>query len=156
MSKCRFLKRNYKMNNHDANYKSHKILFLVGQKAIIQNFNGDILVLQRSEKAGGGGKWSLPGGGLEEGENLAESISREILEETGLEISNFKQNSSRVYKNDSEESILIIGYLGVATSEEVKINWEHVDFKWLSKGDALKLDLTDDGRFFIEDYGETK
>ena len=34
----------------------------------------------------GDGKWKLPGGGVHQGENIAESASRELFEETGVEI----------------------------------------------------------------------
>jgi len=33
------------------------------------------------------GEWSLPGGALEVGEKLREGVAREVLEETGLEVS---------------------------------------------------------------------
>jgi len=35
-------------------------------------------------KLGGAGTWTMPGGGLEFGETLAEGAAREVLEETGL------------------------------------------------------------------------
>jgi ADP-ribose pyrophosphatase YjhB (NUDIX family) len=43
---------------------------------------GIVLVKRRYEPLAG--QWSLPGGGVEVGETLAEAIAREILEETGL------------------------------------------------------------------------
>jgi hypothetical protein len=48
--------------------------------------------------------------------------------------------------------VLVIGYECRADTEGVKINWEHDDFKWRSKEEALKMDLTDDARFLINKY----
>ena len=56
---------------------NHK-LFQVNQSAIIQNPAGEILILR------GDGKWMLPGGRLEDGENWFEGFRREIFEETGI------------------------------------------------------------------------
>jgi len=38
----------------------------------------------------GGGTWALPGGHLEMGETFEECVTREIFEETGLEVQNIK------------------------------------------------------------------
>lgn len=42
-----------------------------------------VLVVQRG-KPPGEGQWSVPGGKLERGETLAQAVSREVAEETGL------------------------------------------------------------------------
>ncbi len=50
------------------------------------------LLLVRHDGLGEKGQlWSFPGGGLEFGENLRETLHREYLEETGLEISSGRQ-----------------------------------------------------------------
>jgi 8-oxo-dGTP diphosphatase len=123
----------------------------VGQKAIILNNQKHILVLQRSEKSGNGGKWSLPGGGLEINEDPLESIEREIIEETELKVENLEPVRSRTYIKDNN-SVLILGYECKTSSDSVVLNWEHDSFKWLTKDEAVKLDLTEDGRFFIENF----
>lgn len=137
------------MSDYDPNYVPKKQYFLVGGKAIVLNKDGKILVLQRSEKAGGGGKWSIPGGGLEPNENPIDAINREIMEETELKVTDIKPFSFKTYTHEGD-SILIIGYTCKAGSDEITLNWEHDDYKWLIKDKALQLDLTEDAKYFIE------
>ncbi|MBP9819117.1 NUDIX domain-containing protein [Candidatus Woesebacteria bacterium] len=137
------------MNDYDPNFKPVKSYFIVGQKAIIRNESGYMLLLQRSEKSGAGGKWSLPGGALENGESHFSGIEREITEETSLQVEKLRPFTLRSYKN-GEDSVIIVGYECVAKTTEVTLNWEHTEYEWISKEDALKKDLTDDARFLIE------
>lgn len=61
-------------------------------KVLIQNGNGEFLVVQKSDnyewKAG---KWELPGGKIEDSEDRFEAAKRELKTETGLEIGEFKR-----------------------------------------------------------------
>jgi ADP-ribose pyrophosphatase YjhB (NUDIX family) len=45
----------------------------------------DRLLLIRRRNPPDAGRWSIPGGGVEYGETLAEAVLRELAEETGLE-----------------------------------------------------------------------
>lgn len=57
---------------------------LVGVGAII--FNGNkVLLVKRGQKPALG-KWSIPGGLVELGENLDSAVRREVLEEVGLDV----------------------------------------------------------------------
>ncbi len=56
----------------------------VGVGAVIVA-DGKVLIVKRKYDPLAG-QWSLPGGGVELGETLEDSIVREMLEETGLEI----------------------------------------------------------------------
>ncbi len=50
--------------------------------AIIRDSKGRILLQQRSDY----GDWGLPGGGMNPGETIQETMVREVIEETGLSV----------------------------------------------------------------------
>lgn len=57
--------------------------FYLAANALIER-NGKYLMVEEG-KDHVHGKWNIPGGGVEPGENPAEAVKREIKEETGLE-----------------------------------------------------------------------
>jgi 8-oxo-dGTP diphosphatase len=60
----------------------HAILLLPAAAAIIRDEEGRVLLIRRGDERG----WSLPGGGMDPGEGIAEAVVREVREETGLEV----------------------------------------------------------------------
>lgn len=54
--------------------------------AIIKDDRGRILLQKRSDY----GDWGLPGGGMEAGETIEETMIREVKEETGLQIKEYR------------------------------------------------------------------
>ncbi|MCY4540475.1 MAG: NUDIX domain-containing protein [Chloroflexi bacterium] len=58
------------------------LLLLPGVTAVVINDRREVLLqLRRDTKT-----WAPPSGGLEPGENLAQCVMREVLEETGIEV----------------------------------------------------------------------
>jgi ADP-ribose pyrophosphatase YjhB (NUDIX family) len=53
-----------------------------GASAIVVNDEGKILLHRRSDNA----RWALPGGVMDIGESIAQTATREVQEETGLEV----------------------------------------------------------------------
>lgn len=53
-----------------------------GASAVVTNQEGDILLHLRADNQ----LWGLPGGGMEIGESIAQTIKREVREETGLRV----------------------------------------------------------------------
>lgn len=125
---------------------------LVGQKIIIFNDKNEILLLQRSNKSGLGGKWSFPGGALERGESSKESILREVKEETNIYIKEPTPFYVKTYISKSEDSVVIIAYEATYEKGKIGLNWEHDNYRWLSKGEALHMDLTPDAKDILSHW----
>lgn len=69
-------------------------------RIIIPNNIGEILIQQRASKVGFG-KWELPGGKVDQGDSLEETLHKELMEEQGLEIKSFEEfaQNTFIYKN---------------------------------------------------------
>ncbi|KAF4124863.1 8-oxo-dGTP diphosphatase [Geosmithia morbida] len=63
---------------------------LDGVAAIIINKDGKVLVGKR-KGSHGAGSWALPGGHVDPGESYYQTAEREVLEETGLEVTAVRQ-----------------------------------------------------------------
>jgi 8-oxo-dGTP diphosphatase len=138
------------MTEYDPDYVPVKNYVLVAQKAVICCLN-QLLILRRSDKAGGEGMWSLPGGGLERGEDAVRSIQREVVEETGLDIDLFRPFCSRAYQSEADQ-ILLIGYFAQSETTQIRLNWEHNDFAWVKHDQLSEYELSDDARFVLDHY----
>jgi ADP-ribose pyrophosphatase YjhB (NUDIX family) len=55
---------------------------VVGSSAVVVDDEGRILLQRRSDS----GNWALPGGAMDIGETLAQSVIREVKEETGFDV----------------------------------------------------------------------
>lgn len=139
-------------NDYDPNYEAKMQYFVVGGKALIFNAEKQILLLQRSDKVGGSGSWSFPGGAVDPGEDAIDGLIREIDEETGLEVKDIKPYAVTTHVHGEEDSVIIIGYLAQLLDGEVKLNWEHDNYKWLDMEQIFDYDLTPDAEFFITEY----
>src|SRR5210317_2614401 len=54
--------------------------------AVILDSKNNVLITRRAADAHQGGLWEFPGGKVEDGEDLAVALQRELLEELGIEI----------------------------------------------------------------------
>jgi reactive intermediate/imine deaminase len=60
----------------------HEMLMIVDVAGVVVNEAGEVLLERRSDD----GRWCLPGGALDPGEDLAEGVVREVWEETGVQV----------------------------------------------------------------------
>lgn len=84
--------------------KLKKGQFMLYVIALIQNNKGEILVTQRTmDKKWAAGHWEIPGGGSKAGETSFEAVCREVIEETGLDVSGCEPNVIYTYRNEDLE-----------------------------------------------------
>ncbi len=111
--------------------------------AVIYNIkNKKFLLLFRKAHDNYKELWDFPRGIVEEDEKS--TVVREIKEETGINeinfISKFREVISFFYKKDDElVKKEIIYYLVKTEQEEIKLSYEHDDYKWTSFKEAINL-----------------
>lgn len=143
-----------KPENHMGKIKRN--FFEITVKAVIINDKNEILLAKRSENGFFGvGKYDLPGGKLEEGEDIKKGLKREIKEETGIEVEigpvlyvfDFEKKYNKKYEI-GEEEILISGkglrFLAYYKSGEVALSREHEKYEWVGIDEAFKKFGDDD------------
>lgn len=109
--------------------------------------NGEILLLHRHEGKSEGGKWGVPAGKIEKGEDKYDAMVRELREETGLLISKDALHYlATVYvKYPAYDFIYHMFKTQVAKRPEIKVSeHEHQQFVWVKPRSALKMPLMRD------------
>jgi len=74
----------------------------VAVAGVVVDPDGRVLVVQRRDNA----RWEAPGGVLEPGETFQQGVAREVLEETGVQVS--VEHLTGVYKNVVKDVIAIV------------------------------------------------
>ncbi len=139
----------------DPNYKEEKNYVRVGGKAVVSDEKGRVLFLRRSEKCSRAGGWDFPGGGMDKGEEPVEGIKREIKEEAGIEVKEVRVVDVRSeVLHKSGDVVVMLGYSCVTKDYNVKLSWEHDQFAWLDREEALRVELPKTHRSFLEKHFE--
>jgi 8-oxo-dGTP diphosphatase len=107
--------------------------YWVGQKAFIRK-GDDVLVLTDPTEG-----LDFPGGKIQEGEiELAESLKREVREESGLEINVGEpfavwQNAFPSHHKYAGKKVYLVAFKCEYVSGDVKLSDEHNKFRWVNK-----------------------
>ena len=96
------------------------------------------LSIKRAYDDTSAGKWENPGGKKEIGENIVDTLKREVFEETGIEVTNYKLLYASAI-NEKKNPFMIIGFLVTTETEEVKLSSEHIEYKWASIEELMSL-----------------
>ena len=112
-------------------YIGHSPIILTAAMCIIYDKEKGILFEKRSDN----GMWCVPGGAVELGESLEQALSREVKEETSLDISNPKlfavaANVHMIYPNKDEVYYTDVVYEVNEYTGTLKHDEESTELKW--------------------------
>ena len=89
------------------------------------------------------GHWDFVKGNIEEGEKEKETVRRELFEETGISNLEIHQGFNEkveynYYKKNNKVHKIVSYYLAETNQKEVKLSYEHLDYKWSDYEDLMK------------------
>lgn len=126
--------------------------FYSAAKVIIENSNGEILMVQEAKdhiyKS-----WDFPGGGFEDEESVIECAEREALEETGYTVK--IEELVGIYKEkplkDHPETIVFVFTATIDETKPQKENLEDdiLDVEFFKPEEIRELDLREQNRYKI-------
>ncbi len=139
---------------------SEDIVLRVAMKAVIVK-DGKILILREAATYADGtqrGRYHMPGGRIEPGENFEDALRREVKEETGLEV----EIIMPIYTGEWRPIIREVPHQIIGTflacspkgKIEIKLSTEHDAFEWISPADREKYDIMDPEDKVIDKYAE--
>lgn len=126
---------------------------------VIYSKDDKILLGKKDDKSVYAGCWAIPGGGIEEGETKIQATIRETLEETGLDISQYKLfllddemtgESEKILRDTGEKVIAKMKFstYGVKIDDRlakditVSSNEEFLEFMWADIANIRNIKLT--------------
>ena len=123
---------------------------------VLYNNKGEFLLQLRSNdsKIPNPNKWSIFGGGMEEGETPEEAIKRELKEEIGFDLKEFK--FYKVLDWDLFRDYTFEGKIDIPISQIRKQLTEGQDAKFFTKEEILKTKLAFRYNEFFEEYFKEK
>ncbi len=143
-------------------YKKGKDYIGVGVGAVIFNKQGEFLLLKRGKASKNEiGLWGFPGGAVEFGETIAETIKREVKEELLINIKPLKLLTpiNHIIKKEKQHWIAV-PYICQLTSGKLKITEPDKceDVGWFSIEEASRFKLSLVAREVLKEirerYGE--
>lgn len=139
------------------NFPTH----IVAAGALVTNEKGEILLVNNPHRG-----WEFPGGQIENGEDLIEGVTREVLEESGIEIKVDKlagvYSNTKSYLGWDDKTIVptkvIFDFLATAVGGTPKCSDESIEVGWFSKDKILNMIkepwIIDRARDMLEFNGE--
>ncbi|MFF4790768.1 NUDIX domain-containing protein [Streptomyces sp. NPDC001276] len=121
--------------------------------AFVVNDAGDVLLERRSDN----GRWGMPGGVQEVGENIAGTVVREVLEETGIHVDVvglvgiFTDPEHVIAFADGEvRQEFSLCFRARPVGGEIKVSAESFAVRWVPRAELDSLDISPTTRRRLE------
>lgn len=117
--------------------------------------DGERLLLVQRDHAPAAGTWALPGGRVEAGETLAEAVTRELREETGIEgmCGALLGWTELIDGDDGAPHLVILGFeVTLLAASEPEASGDARDARWVSVVDVAEQHLTPGVAEFLHDH----
>lgn len=96
--------------------------------------DGLVLLVRRAQaEPFGPGVWEFPGGKLDFGETLEQALTREVAEETGLQVEAGPLLFASAPVYSPRRQLTLLHYLCTEVQGEVRLSQEHDAFEWASR-----------------------
>ena len=101
------------------------------------------------------GHWDFVKGNIEKGEEEEETVRRELFEETGIDDLKIHQGFNEkveynYYKKNRKVHKIVSYYLAETNQKEVKLSYEHLDYKWTNYDSLLKIITFDNSKDILK------
>lgn len=124
-------------------------VYHLGIKALLRRHDGRILLLQVNPKKLRGEQrqyWDLPGGRVQRGDTVVDTLRREVREETGIDALNaIKEvgmvlSNIRIPLNEIDSAGLILGVYTCSIPDDatVALSDEHTAYDWFAPKEAAE------------------
>ena len=109
--------------------------FEVSVKALIYDDGGKLLVAKDEM-----GKWDLPGGRVDAGENIEQCLKREVKEELGVNLVSYKHKFAEIVDYDDNKKRLMVGCDVVIESKKFVQSSENIDNKFVNRNEFIRIE----------------
>ena len=113
--------------------------------ACIDYRNGKLLIAKRKSGGDMGERWEFPGGKIEEGEDFAQAINREMLEEFGCRVKIFEQLAKADFVHNGKNCTVNAFRVEFENdgTEKPFVLTEHTQTQWVSPDQILSRHFVD-------------
>ncbi len=81
-------------------------------------------------------------------ENPIQTAAREAQEEAGINITNIEPITITTF--NKEDFVVMIGFKAITDSTKITLSWEHDEYRWVTKDEALQMELPEFFKNMIE------
>lgn len=113
--------------------------------ACIDYRNGKIFIAKRQNVGDMGGRWEFPGGKIEEGEDFAEAISREMREEFDVNVQVLEQITTSTFEHKGKTcylNVFAVKFEHDGIEKPFNLT-EHTEYKWVAPSEIPGLNFVD-------------